>query len=50
MGYSDLRLELIRKKSLENEIFEVQYQIKRVEEKIDELTEIVLSLKKLNLR
>tara|TARA_B100001248_G_scaffold1483_1_gene1093 strand:- start:1528 stop:1635 length:108 start_codon:yes stop_codon:yes gene_type:complete len=35
---------------MENEIFEVQYQIKRVEEKIDELTEIVLSLKKLNLR
>ena len=35
---------------MENEIFEVQYQIKRVEEKTDELTEIVLSLKKLNLR
>tara|TARA_B000000557_G_scaffold231134_1_gene204280 strand:- start:489 stop:596 length:108 start_codon:yes stop_codon:yes gene_type:complete len=35
---------------MEENIFEVQYQVKRLEEKIDELTEIVLSLKKLNLR
>ena len=41
---------MVRSVNMENEIFEVQYQIKRVEEKIDELTEIVLSLKKLNLR